>query len=162
MLPTEDEWFKAAYHDASKGIAGNYFDYATGSDTVPVSDQPSDNPSAVNYHNDDRVDNGFNDGYVVYGKTGFRQAFTDVGVYVTAESPYGIFDQNGNVMEWSETIYDVSNRVIRGGSWFTNSFSLSSAARSLFSPQPGLMTVTVFEWLVFQSQVLYCSPLWQA
>src|SRR5690606_33394606 len=35
-IPSEDEWYKAAYHDASAGTAGVYFDYATGSDIVPT------------------------------------------------------------------------------------------------------------------------------
>ncbi len=33
-IPTEDEWYKAAYHK-NDGDTGNYFDYPTGSDIVP-------------------------------------------------------------------------------------------------------------------------------
>jgi len=39
-LPSKDEWYKAAYYNPS----GVYYDYANGSDTVPVSDQPGGNP----------------------------------------------------------------------------------------------------------------------
>ncbi len=34
MLPSEDEWYKAAYH-YNDGVTGNYYDYPTSSDSVP-------------------------------------------------------------------------------------------------------------------------------
>lgn len=42
---------------------------------------------------------------------------TDVGAYTGAASPYGTFDQNGNVWEWTEAISDSRFRGWRGGSW---------------------------------------------
>ena len=30
FIPTEDEWYKAAYHDKTAGLAASYFDYPTG------------------------------------------------------------------------------------------------------------------------------------
>ena len=38
FLPSEDEWYKAAYYDPNKGGAGvgGYWDYATGSDSAPT------------------------------------------------------------------------------------------------------------------------------
>ncbi len=125
-IPSEDEWYKAAYHDALAGTAGTYFDYATGSDSFPVSDQPGDNPAAVNYYNDDNLRNGFNDGYAVSGSKIMpytTNPFTDVGAYTEAASPYGTFDQNGNVWEWieNELVIGTDIRVFRGGS--VNDFS---------------------------------------
>ena len=38
-LPSEDEWYKAAYHK-NDGVTGNYWDYPTSTDAVPYSDQP--------------------------------------------------------------------------------------------------------------------------
>jgi formylglycine-generating enzyme len=38
FIPTEDEWYKAAYHNKSAGLAGSYFDYPTGTDSVPGHD----------------------------------------------------------------------------------------------------------------------------
>jgi formylglycine-generating enzyme required for sulfatase activity len=139
-IPSEDEWYKAAYHDASAGTAGVYFDYATGSDyaNVPVSDQPGDNPAAVNYYNDSSVlFSGFNDGYAVSGSKFFPNStnpFTDVGAYSLATSPYGTFDQNGNVFEWNEAVLDSSFRGLRGGSWQYNWVFLLADVRGYDDP----------------------------
>ena len=35
VLPTEDEWHKSAYYDPKKPGGAGYWDYATGTDTVP-------------------------------------------------------------------------------------------------------------------------------
>src|SRR6185503_11673571 len=35
FIPTEDEWYKAAYHDKNAGLAAIYFDYPTGADLAP-------------------------------------------------------------------------------------------------------------------------------
>ncbi|MGF1655382.1 MAG: SUMF1/EgtB/PvdO family nonheme iron enzyme [Verrucomicrobiales bacterium] len=35
FLPSEDEWYKAAYHQ-NDGVTANYWDYATGSNTAPT------------------------------------------------------------------------------------------------------------------------------
>ena len=135
-IPSEDEWYKAAYHDASAGTAGTYFDYAIGSDSVPVSDQPGDNPTAVNYFNNDDIANGFNDGYAVSGTSSIgANPLTDVGSYTAALSPYGTVDQNGNAFEWNEGISN-SFRAMRGGSWSFDSLgnSLHAGARSYRNP----------------------------
>lgn len=118
-IPNEDEWYKAAYHDKSAGTAGVYFDYANSSNTAPISDRPSDNPAAANYFNDDGLANGFNDGYATTGSTFLPRsvsAFTDVGAYTAAVSPYGTFDQDGNVGENNESLFSPLWRGLRGGS----------------------------------------------
>ena len=38
FIPTEDEWYKAAYHDKTAGLAASYFDYPTGTNAVPGND----------------------------------------------------------------------------------------------------------------------------
>jgi len=135
-LPSEDEWYKAAYYDPS----GTYFDFANGSDTVSVSDQPGDDPSAANYFSNIPSDIGFNDGYAVSGSTSFPSStnpFTDVGAYTAATSPYGTYDQNGNVREWNEALIGSSFRGIRGGSWLNSSNSLAASVRDFVGPTFG-------------------------
>ena len=43
---------------------------------------------------------------------------TNVGAYTLADSPYGTFDQGGNVWEWTEAIVKGLLRGRRGGSFF--------------------------------------------
>ena len=104
FLPSEDEWYKAAYYDPNKSGGAGYWDYATGSDSVPTA-----------------VTGGTSSGTAVFGQTqGTGPAIiTNAG----GLSPYGTMAQNGNVGEWQESGFTAPNdsatepRVIRGGSW---------------------------------------------
>lgn len=104
-IPSEDEWYKAAYHK-NDGVTGNYWDFPTRTDSVPDNNPPSsDSGNSVNY---------YVDGYT----TGDGQLpLTDAGAYTLSGSPYGTFDQAGNVWEWTDTVFDDSFRRIRGGCW---------------------------------------------
>jgi formylglycine-generating enzyme required for sulfatase activity len=42
---------------------------------------------------------------------------TDAGAYGQSESPYGTYDQGGNVYEWNESIVVGTHRGFRGGCW---------------------------------------------
>lgn len=42
---------------------------------------------------------------------------TKVGTYDNGKSPYGIYDMAGNVWEWTDSHYNESRKVVRGGSW---------------------------------------------
>lgn len=134
FLPNRNEWHKAAYHNAAAGTAGVYFDFATASDTAPVSDKPADNPAAVNYYNNDGLANGFNDGYALSGTNSEGDPISQVGAYPDAESPYGTFDQNGNLSEWIEEKYGANLRGSQGGSWEGNISSLNAAFTGISDP----------------------------
>jgi formylglycine-generating enzyme required for sulfatase activity len=140
-LPSEDEWYKAAYHK-NDGATGNYWDYATSTSTVPYSAEPpgSDAPdasNAVNSYWDDDIANGYNDGYAATGSKSLvssQNYLTDVGAYTLALSPYGTFDQSGNVWEWNEKSMTFSSlgpqRGLSGGSWGSNRFTLPAFYRN--------------------------------
>ncbi len=124
-LPSENEWYKAAYHK-NDGVTGNYWDYPTSTDALPYSDQPPgsgapDPSNTANFYGNDGIANGYNDGYAVTGSTSILidNPLTDVGAYTSALSPYGTFDQGGNVYEWNEKLFSEfsSFRGHRGGSW---------------------------------------------
>jgi formylglycine-generating enzyme required for sulfatase activity len=108
VLPTEDEWYKAAYHDKNAGLAANYFDYPTGTNSMPGHDvHESTNPG--NNANMSR------NGVYAIGNPYYR---SNVGDFELSESSYGTFDQGGNVWEWNETLYPFGgHRGYRGGPW---------------------------------------------
>ena len=117
FIPTEDEWYKAAYHDKSAGLTATYFDYPTGSNTVPGRDMTE----AMNEGN---KANYFDGSYLLIGSPYYR---TEVGEFELSDSPYGTFDQGGNIWEWNETaIYDW-NRGVLGGDCFFYSNPLHAA-----------------------------------
>jgi formylglycine-generating enzyme len=141
FIPSEDEWYKAAYHK-NDGVTGNYWDFPTSTDTMPDSDQPpeSGEPTAsntANFYRDDGIANGYNDGYAVTGSTTFNSSvdyLTDVGAYTASLSPYGTFDMGGNVYEWNETVMGSTSRCVRGGDWFNVSDLMAASYR--FSVHP--------------------------
>jgi formylglycine-generating enzyme required for sulfatase activity len=112
-LPSEDEWYKAAYYDGS-----TYYDYPTGTDTVPDNNLPSlDSGNSANF----KVGPEYTTGDSSY-------PMTDAGAYTLSPSPYGTFDQGGNVWEWNEAHINVLSRKLRGGSWGSGSGELRSSA----------------------------------
>ncbi len=114
VLPSMDEWYKAAYYNPT---TSTYFDFPNGSNTAPTP-----------------VASGTADNTAVYGQT-FAQGPADVNL-AGGLSPYGIMGLGGNVFEWEETSFDLNNssgssaRVIRGGVWFSERFVLSSSSRN--------------------------------
>jgi formylglycine-generating enzyme required for sulfatase activity len=112
-IPTEDEWYKAAYHQ-NDGATGNYFSYPTGSNTVPGRDMADASGNNANYSgNPYPIDSPY---YT-----------TKVGEFENSDSPYGTFDQGGNVWEWNETAKGW--RGVRGGGWGHSSDYLLASYR---------------------------------
>jgi len=117
VVPTENEWYKAAYYDPNKGGlgVGGYWQRATKSDTL------GDNTAyaaanGANYHDSNYANGGLS------GPGG-----TNVGSYSKAFSNYGTFDQGGNVSEWNEQDIGGGSRMVRGGSWADGEDTLRSS-----------------------------------
>ncbi len=118
-IPSEDEWYKAAFHK-NDGDTGNYFDYPTSSDALPSNDliEPTDPGNNVTFYDSD---------YTI----GSPYWSTEVGAHENSESPYGTFDQGGNLFEWNETVIG-SERGARGSFWNNGSHLLIASARTAF------------------------------
>jgi sulfatase modifying factor 1 len=113
VLPSENEWYKAAY-GLSDG--SGYTLYATGQNTAPTA-----------------VAGGTGAGTAVYDSAGSQPSsvFAAGGL-----SSYGTMGQSGNVYQWEESALDGINnspteqRGIRGGSWDATYDGLANTYRS--------------------------------
>ena len=135
-LPSEDEWYKAAYHK-NDGVTGNYFLYPTSSDSVPGYVNAGGNLSGTGAP---FTEGGTDPGnYATYdgdsGTNGIGGPYyrTKVGEWENSDSPYGAFDMGGNIWEWNETLIG-SDRGIRGGSYSDYGGSLRSSTRGNGTP----------------------------
>jgi formylglycine-generating enzyme required for sulfatase activity len=110
FLPSEDEWYKAAYYNGSV-----YFDYPTGSNNPPAPISSGTDPETAVYD----------------GQSGPADVTQAGGL-----SPYETMGQGGNIYEWIESAVDgvndltTENRVLRGGYWNVNSNDLQSSFRN--------------------------------
>jgi len=117
VLPSEDEWYKAAYYDPDTGV---YYDYPNGTDDVPAEPTDGTSPREMNFG-----DTPFWHGTV---------CFTSAGE-TTGQSPYGTYDQGGNVAEWLETAsVQFPDRNIRGGSFVDDIEGISANQRDGADP----------------------------
>jgi len=133
-IPSEDEWYKAAYH-------GNYYyDYPTSSDTAPGYVNDGGNLSGTgNPFTEGGTDPGNYATYDGDSKTdgiGSPYYRTEVGEWENSDSPYGTFDQGGNVWEWNEAIIEGSYRGFRGGSFINYGASPAMHAAYRFMDSP--------------------------
>jgi formylglycine-generating enzyme required for sulfatase activity len=120
FLPTENQWYKAAYYDGSAGV---YYDYPTKSNAAPNNNAPmNDTGNSANFFATD------------FATQNISYPMTSDGAYALSKSAYGTVDQGGNVWEWNETSTAASTRVRRGGSFETDSSSLNANYRESISP----------------------------
>lgn len=133
-LPTENEWYKAAYYQpaAQGGDADNYWLYPTRSNTQPNSRNGSaTDANSANYFYNDSIANGYNGGYAANNSTTVPtgNALTDAEAFSLASGFYGTFDQGGNVREWNDAVSGTSSRGWRGGSWSDFESNLRASSR---------------------------------
>jgi formylglycine-generating enzyme required for sulfatase activity len=118
FLPSEDEWFKAAYYKGGGASAG-YWDYPTQENAPPTA-----------------VPSGVLAGTAVYdGQSGPAEVFNNGGL-----SPYGSRGMGGNAAEWTESAWDglnnssIEDRTVRGVDWFASVDQLGSFYRDINAP----------------------------
>ena len=105
-IPTEDEWYKAAYYN---GASSTYSLYPNGQNSITTAD--------ANY--DASVGNS-----------------TDIGTYSGDPSPNATYDQGGNVWEWNDAVIDSQRGLRGGSygqDWASQSI-LHSSVRGDFNP----------------------------
>jgi formylglycine-generating enzyme len=116
-LTSENEWYKAAYYDPA---TASYFDFPTRSNTATACGAATSAPNSANcFH-------------------GASSDMTSVGSYTGSASPYGTYDQGGNMVEWVETNSAARGRTDRGnrgGSWIAGSFALEGSFREFSDPR---------------------------
>jgi len=117
-IPSEDEWYKAAYHQpfGQGGDGDDYWLYATATNSAPGAATPSAAANLANFS------------YVVNG-------LTPAGAYTGSAGFYGTFDQGGNVFEWNDAVISGSFRGLRGGSWLNDVDTLRSSFRYRTNPE---------------------------
>jgi Sulfatase-modifying factor enzyme 1 len=118
FLPSENEWYKAAYYDPNKnGGSAGYWLYPTGNDTAPTPVTSGTTAGTAIY----------NQGALILPQTGPASVFEAGGL-----SPYGTMGQGGNVFQWIESFNSYNSGLwgIRGGLWWSSYYDLESIARN--------------------------------
>jgi formylglycine-generating enzyme required for sulfatase activity len=121
FLPSENEWYKAAYYKGGGTNAG-YWLYPTASSSEPTS-----------------VTSGTSAGTAVYRNNNPDSAPAIVNS-AGGLSPYSTMGQGGNVWEWNESALDGTNssssefRVFRGGNWGSAAGNLRPSSRESDDP----------------------------
>ena len=108
-IPSEDEWYKAAYHNPTRIGNRKYYDFPTQTSNAPSLE-------GANY----MLDNHFSIGEPYY--------LAPVDSFENSPSYYGTLQQGGNVWEWIEDWQygQVGSRGLRGGSWSYTSYGLNA------------------------------------
>jgi formylglycine-generating enzyme len=117
FLPSENEWYKAAYY-AGGGTNAGYWSYPTQADigldnSLALAATQS---NEANYYNGSSYTDPVN-------------SLTPVGTFVLSPGPYGTYDMGGDVAQWNEAIVATNQRGARGGDWHDVSSHILSTYR---------------------------------
>ena len=127
-LPSEDEWYKAAYYKGG-GTNVGYWTYPTRSDAAPSNVLDPAGTNNANFRSN---------GVLSIGAPYYR---TEVGAFAGSPGPYGTFDQGGSLFEWNEAL-DVEGpgfvyRGERGSTFYSSLCSKASADNGGGTPSHG-------------------------
>lgn len=132
VIPTEDEWYKAAYYDPGKPGGAGYWDYPTRSNTTPSNVLDPTGTNNANFATS-AADTPSDRTYTI-GAPYYR---TEIGAFAHSPGAYGTFDQGGNVWQWTEAVWAAPSgpcRVLRGGSFWDGERSLKASLCAGGSP----------------------------
>jgi formylglycine-generating enzyme required for sulfatase activity len=115
FIPSENEWYKAAYYNAS---TASYWLYPTQSNTQPSNVLSATGTNNANYG----------------GYTDPLNYLTPVGAFAASPGPYGTYDMGGDVYQWNEANIGGLYRGMRGGGWSYASYSLAASSSNNFEP----------------------------
>ncbi len=120
VIPSENEWYKAAYYKGGSTNAG-YWTYPTQNNAAPSNVLSATGTNNANYYNGSSFTAPAND-------------LTPVAAFSASPGPYGTYDMGGDVLQWDEAS-GVESRGLRGYGW--NSYSSNgwpASNRSFGSP----------------------------
>jgi formylglycine-generating enzyme required for sulfatase activity len=134
-LPTENQWYKAAYYKGGSTSAG-YWDYATRSDTAPTA--VTADTTGIGSASTGTIGSGTGNFANYLDDANWNDRGGNVTTVGTngVSSAYGAFDMNGNITEWNDLTGLVAGerRGLRGGFW--GSFSENSLRSSFNQDTP--------------------------
>jgi sulfatase modifying factor 1 len=120
-IPSEDEWHKAAYYKGG-GTNEGYWRFPTQS-SDGLGNTIGNLPNNANH-------------YALYTYTfsvtqsvnssNSQNYLTEVGAFSGSPSTYGTFDQGGNVAEWNDTVFGLSDRGFQGGGFSSDRNNLAN------------------------------------
>jgi len=108
FLPSENEWYKAAYYK-SGGTNAGYWYYPTQSNTAPSNVLSATGTNNANYEE-----------YTTqYTDTNPPYLLTPVGTFSASPGPYGTYDMGGDIDQWDEQSFPKNGASYgqRGGDW---------------------------------------------
>ena len=118
ILPTVNEWYKAAYYSGGGGDSPYWF-YPTQSNLTPSNVLSATGTNNANYE-------------AVIGNPPVATRsdpvgwLTPVGAFAESPGPYGTFDMGGDVAQWLQTPLEDSYYGVYGGSFAGDPASLAS------------------------------------
>ena len=141
-IPSGSEWYKAAYYHPQIGtvysfVPAGYYQYATQANAseVPGNYLPAKNKAGTENAN------YYNGLYSVTQSSVYSSSqnfLTDVGAFKNSPSYYGTYDQNGDVSQWNDEVFNGNpqTRGAWGGSWSGGSSAMYSYFTTANSADP--------------------------
>jgi len=126
VIPSGDEWYKAAYYDPAKPGGAAYWRFAARSENYPTNVLDPNGTNNANYYTGIHPKGSYTIGSPYYR--------TEVGAFASSRSAYGTYDQGGNLSEWNEATDSSSYRGTWGGSFEGYNGDLGADTRSFAKP----------------------------